>query len=417
MPRASRKYGGHAPGARLSGFLDWSCVPPGNELLGAGEQPLAELWIVLLEAQQAHGVVVEDVGEIALVEVHQVGGGQHGANPLDADLRRRLVREVPPLDPVGDHPREVGAQADRAPALMGDRVVGAEQQPARTELAQDRHQRLRLADGRGVEPDVLQAAQGTDAGDGVGRVEAARRVRQDQACVGIALAVLAHLPLVDRIGQRRVAHQVQGDEPAALVRLLPHPLGQEPRRRRLLRVAGAGGVAPVDLETADRGLRQRVDPVRVALRRGQQRGADAVVAAGRLHHEAVDLHGVRGAVGVREDQRAVQPLGAADDGADVRAPLLDAAVGRAGLDEVRDRIQVRGPVDVRVRVGDPLRQPAGQLGQQRAVGVGLVPAVPWGCAVHAVSHARNPAGVNGSPSHGRRRPPLTCEAGHGKLTA
>ena len=371
----------------------------GDELLGAGEQPLPQLGIVLLEAEQAHGVVVEDVGEVPLVQVHEIGGGQHGADPLDAELRRRLVREVPLLDPVGDHPGEIGAQADRPAALMGDRVVGAEQQPARTELAQDRHQRLRLADGRGVEPDVLQAGKRSDAGDGVGRVETASRVREDQAGVGIALAVLAHLPLVDRIGQRRIAHQVQGDEPAALVRLLPHPLGQELRRRRLLRFAGAGGVAPVDLEAADRRLRQGVDPVRIALRRGQQRGADAVVAAGGLHDEAVDLRRVRRAVGVRQDQRAVQPVGAADDGAGVRPPLLDAAVGRAGqLQEVRDRVHVRGPIDVRVRVGDALRQPADQLGKQRAVGFGLVPAVRRGCAVHTVSHARNQTGVNGRRS-------------------
>ena len=268
--------------------------------------------------------------------------------------------------------------------------------------AQHRHQRLRLADRGGVEPHVVQTGQRGAAGAGVGRVEAARRVRQDQPGVGIACAVVAHLALVVRVGQCGVAHQVQGDEPAAFVRLLPHPLGQESRRRRLPRVAGAGGVAPVDLEAADLGFGQRFDGIRRALRRGQQRGADAVVAAGGLDHEAVYRAGAGGGVGEGQQQPSGQPLRAADDGRGVRPPLGHAAVGRAGrLHERRDRIHVSGSVEVRVGVGDALGKPVDQRGQQRPVGLGLAPAVRRGWALHTLSHARNGGAVNGG---GRSRP-------------
>ena len=202
-----------------------------DQFLGTGEQALPLLYILLQEAEQAHGVVVEDVVQVALVQVHQVGGGQQRADPFESDLCRLRVGEVPPGDAIGDHPGEAAAQGDGPAALVRDRVIGAKQQAAGAERAQHRHQRLRLADRRGVEPHVVQAGQRGDAGAGVGRVEPARRVRQDQLGVGIAFAVVAHLAPVVRIGQCGVAHQVQGDEPAALVRLLPHPLGQEPRRQ------------------------------------------------------------------------------------------------------------------------------------------------------------------------------------------
>ena len=69
----------------------------GDQLLGAGEQALALSRVLLQEAEQAHGVVVEDVGEVALVQVHQVGGGQQRADPFESDLCRLRVGEGPIL--------------------------------------------------------------------------------------------------------------------------------------------------------------------------------------------------------------------------------------------------------------------------------------------------------------------------------
>ena len=112
------------------------------------------------------------------------------------------------------------------------------------------------------------------------------------------------------------------------------------------------------------------------------------MAARGLDHEAVHRGGVGGGVGEGQQQPSGQPLGAADDGRGVRPPLRHAAVGRAGrLHERRDRVHVRGSVEVRVGVGDALRKPVDQRGKQRPVGLGLVPAVRRGWALHTLSHA------------------------------
>ena len=72
-------------------------------------------------------------------------------------------------------------------------------------------ERAGLGDRRGIEPDILKAAQALNSLDGMPRVESAGGVGQNQPHIGIGQTVAADRSLVDRVGKRAVAHHVQGD--------------------------------------------------------------------------------------------------------------------------------------------------------------------------------------------------------------
>ena len=110
----------------------------------------------------------------------------------------------------------------------------------------------------------------------------------------VALHLMSDAALADPVNQREVREHCES-----------YPSARLGRNCDAAACCGSPGpVACHHLEAADRGLRQGVASVRVALRRGQRRSADSVVAAGGLRDESVDPPGIRRAVGVREDQRA-----------------------------------------------------------------------------------------------------------------
>ena len=134
---------------------------------------------------------------------------------------------VDPVDAIRLDPGKAVAHGYRAPAQMRHREVRAVHQLARAKLLQNRQKRLGLANGRRVEPDVLQSGDAGDTGSRVGAAESTPGVGEDEFSVGVALAVLADVGTILGVAQGAHFHDVQGDEPAAFVRLLPHPLRQE----------------------------------------------------------------------------------------------------------------------------------------------------------------------------------------------
>ena len=344
-----------------------------------GERPLvallAQIGVDRSQPQQPLRVVAEHVLQVGFVQPEPVGRVEDGAHLLEADLDR-LPEEgaVVPLELVGGDPGEPGAERDRAPALVRDRKIGAVHQLTRPELVHDRDHGLRLADGGGVEPYVLQPAQGGDPPGGVGAVKAARRVREDELRVRKALALLADLPLVLRIVQRRIAHDVQHDEPAALIGDLPRPVGQELVDVRLLRVL-AGAVAVVALEAAD--------PLTVEIRfhlgkrrvRGDQVGADRGRVARGLRRDVIVFRADRQVRGrKRQDQGACHPLGAAELRADQLPPFGQTDPLRSQLEHRAQPRKVLDVIEMHVGVEDALGDARRQLGRCLPVLLGGGPA-------------------------------------------
>ena len=118
---------------------------------------------------------------------------------------------------VGVEPMEGIADGDAAPTHVADVKVGAVEQATVTQRFHNHLERARFGDSRRVAPDVVEAAQAVDAFDSMPGVEAARRMRQDQAQVRVRFTVAADGGLVDGIGQGAVAHHVQGDSQPFLV--------------------------------------------------------------------------------------------------------------------------------------------------------------------------------------------------------
>ena len=188
-------------------------------------------------------------------------------------------------------------------------------------------------------------------------MEAARRVRQDELRVREALALLPDLALVLRVVQRGVAHDVQHDEPAALVGHLPRPVGQELVDVGLLRVR-AGAVAVVALEAADpRAVQVGPHVVQRRVRRDQVR-ADCASVAGGLRRDVLVLgtdRQLRGRKG--QDQGARHPLGAAELRADQLPPLVQPDPLRSPLHHRTQPRKVFDVIEMHVGVENARRDP------------------------------------------------------------
>jgi hypothetical protein len=193
--------------------------PLGEQLRAAGDDRLRRPVLGLDvgrrprggHAEQLPGRPAEDPLDVAVVHVGHPAGVADREQVLDPDRHRVGELLGRPVDRRVARPQEAVTGADAAADDRAHGMIEAEQQPRGANGAKDRLVGERLADGGGVEEHVVEAADGGQAGERVGRVEAPAAVGEHEQGAGIPQAAVADVPLVGLVGERPALDEMEHD--------------------------------------------------------------------------------------------------------------------------------------------------------------------------------------------------------------